>query len=157
MSKNHLEVKRDERAITMSRILNAPRERVWEAYTNPELIPQWWGPRTHTTTVDQMDVRVGGVWRYISRDTDGNEYAFNGVYKKVEAPERLISTFEFEPMAGHISTDALILEELPDGTTKIDTRTTFDSLDDLDGMLQSGMEEGAIESWDRLEELVTTS
>src|SRR5688572_22357381 len=113
MSKNHLEVKRDERAITMSRILNAPRERVWEAYTNPELIPQWWGPRTHTTTVDQMDVRVGGVWRYISRDTDGNEYAFNGVYKKVEAPERLISTFEFEPMAGHISTDALILEELP--------------------------------------------
>jgi len=155
MSKNNLEVKREELTITMSRIFDAPRERLWEAYTNPELVPTWWGPRTHTTTIDKMDVRVGGVWRYISKDADGNEYAFNGVYKEVEAPKRLVSTFEFEPMAGHISTDALTLEELPDGTTQIATRTIFDSLNDLDGMLQSGMEDGAVESWDRLEAFVT--
>ena len=63
MGKNNVEVKRDELAITMSRVFDAPREGVWEAYTNPELVPKWGGPRKYTTTVEQMDVRVGGVWR----------------------------------------------------------------------------------------------
>ena len=154
MSKNNLLVDREGRIITMSRVFDAPRELVWKVCTDPDLVPSWWGPRYLSTVVDKMEMRAGGVWRYIQKDADGNEYAFNGVYKEVNPPERLAYTFEFEPMAGHISTDTLIFEELPDGMTKITATTAFDTLEDLEGMLQSGMEGGAVESWDRLEELL---
>ena len=154
MSKNNLVVDRAALAYTMSRIFDAPRELVWEVCTDPELVPKWWGPRYLTTVVDKMDLKVGGVWRYIQKDVEGNEYAFNGVFKEVAAPERLTYTFEYEPVAGHISTETITFEALPDGKTRITTRTTFDTLEDLEGMLQSGMEGGAVETWDRLEELL---
>lgn len=154
MSKNNLVVERENLAFTMSRIFDAPREMVWKAFTDPKLVPQWWGLRTSTTIVDKLDLREGGVWRFVQMDPDGNEHAFNGVFKEVSAPERLAYTFEYEPLAGRISTDTIILEELPDGKTKITSRTTFDALEDLEGMLQSGMEDGAVESWDRLEEFL---
>jgi len=154
MSKNNLVVDRAAHAYTMSRVFDAPRELVWKVCTDPELLPKWWGPRYLTTAVDKMDLKVGGVWRYIQKDAEGNEYAFNGVYKEVVPPERLTYTFEFEPMAGHISTETITFEELPDGKTKITSRTTFNTLEDLEGMLQSGMEGGAVETWDRLEELL---
>ena len=154
MSKNNLVVDRAGLAYTMSRVFDAPRELVWKACTDPELLPKWWGPRYLTTVVDKMDLKVGGVWRDIQKDAEGNEYAFNGVFKEVAAPERLTYTFEFEPMAGHISTETTTFEELPDGKTRITARTTFDTLEDLEGMLQSGMEGGAVETWDRLEELL---
>ena len=156
MNKNNLVVDRSKRAFSMSRLFNAPRERVWKLYTDPVFVPDWWGPRYLTTVVEKMEVKVGGVWRYIQKDAQGNEYAFNGVYKEVAAPERLVYTFEFEPMPGHISTDTITFEELPGGRTKIIATTTFDTLEDLEGMLQSGMEGGAVESWDRLEELLET-
>jgi uncharacterized protein YndB with AHSA1/START domain len=157
MSENNLVVNRDELAFTMTRVFNAPRDLVWKAYTDPDLVSKWWGLRDSTTIVDKMEVKVGGVWRYIQKEADGSEYAFNGIYKEVKAPERLTYTFEFEPMAGHITTDTLTFEELPGGKTKITARTTFDTLEDLEGMLQSGMEDGATESWDQLEELLEKS
>jgi uncharacterized protein YndB with AHSA1/START domain len=154
MDKNNLVVNRPARSFSMSRVFNAPRELVWRVYNDPQRLPEWWGPSYLTTIVEKMELKAGGVWRYIQRDPKGNEYAFNGIYKEVVPPERLVYTFEFEPMAGHISTDTLIFEELPDGKTKITATTTFDSLEDLEGMLQSGMEGGAVETWDRLEELL---
>ena len=154
MSKNNLVVERDQLAFTMSRVFDAPREIVWKACTDPELIPRWWGPRYLTTIVDKLNLRVGGVWRFIHKDAEGNEYTFNGVYKEIKAPERLVYTFEYEPMAGHISTDTITFEELPHGKTRLTARTTFDTLEDLEGMLQSGMEGGAVETWDRLQELL---
>jgi len=154
MSKNNLVVDHEERAFTMSRVFDAPRELVWKVCTDPELLPKWWGPKGKATIVDKMEVKVGGVWRYIQKDAEGNEYGFNGVFKEVRAPERLAYTFEFEPMAGHVSTETITFEELPDGKTRITSRTTFDTLEDLEGMLQSGMEGGAVETWDRLEELL---
>ena len=154
MSKNNLVVDREERVITMSRIFDAPRELVWKVCTDPELVPQWWGPRNVTTIVDRMEVKVGGVWRYIHKDAEGNEYAFNGIYKEVEPPERLTYTFEFEPMAGHVALETILFEVLPDSQTKITARTTYDTIEDLEGTLQAGMEGGAVETWDRLEELL---
>jgi uncharacterized protein YndB with AHSA1/START domain len=154
MSKNNLVVDRASRAFTMSRVFEAPRELVWKIYTDPKLLPEWWGPRYLTTAVDKMEVKVGGVWRYVQKDAKGNEFAFNGVYKEVTPPERLTYTFEFEPQAGHISTETITFEELPDSKTRVTARTTFDTLEDLEGMLQSGMESGAVESWDRMEELL---
>jgi uncharacterized protein YndB with AHSA1/START domain len=153
MSENNLVVDRETLSFTMSRIFDAPREAIWRVSTDPELIPQWWGPSYLTTVVDKMDFRVGGEWRYIQTDKQGNEHAFNGVYKEIVAPERVSYTFEYEPMAGHISVDTLTLEELSDGRTKMTSRTTMDNLEDLEGMLQSGMEGGAVETWDRLEAL----
>ena len=154
MSKNNLVVEREQLAFTMTRDFDAPRPRVWKVCTDPQRVPKWWGPRYLTTVVDRMELRVGGVWRYLQTDAAGNEYAFNGVYKEIAPPERLVYTFEFEPMAGHISTETITFTELPDGKTRLTTRTVFESLGDLEGMLQSGMEGGAVETWDRLEELL---
>lgn len=154
MSKNNLVVEREKKSFTMSRIFNAPREVVWNAVTSPELIPQWWGHRDAETIVDKMDVRVGGQWRFIERSKDGNEHPFNGVFKVIDPPNTFAYSFEYEPYAGHVSVDTIHFEELEDGRTRIVSVTTFDSVEDLDGMIQAGMESGATETWDRLEELV---
>ena len=144
-----------DREIVMTRVFDAPRELVWKAYTDPAAIPQWWGPRRHATTVDKMDVRPGGAWRYVSRDADGNEYAFRGEYREVVPPERIVATFEFEPMPGHVSVETLTLVE-HDGKTTLTNTSVFDSVEDRDGMLQSGMEEGVRETYDRLAEYLET-
>jgi uncharacterized protein YndB with AHSA1/START domain len=139
----------------MEHVFNAPRQLVFKAYTDPDLIPKWWGPRYLTTTVDKMDVKVGGRWRYVQRDADGNEYAFNGEYREIVPPDRLSYTFEFEGMPGHIVLETVLFEER-DGKTKVTVTSLFRSKEDRDGMLQSGMEEGARDSQERLAELLET-
>jgi len=143
-----------DREIVMSRVFDAPRELVFKAYTDPNLIPQWWGLRSSTTIVDKMDVRPGGVWRFIQRDANGNEYGFNGEYQEIVPPERLVNTFEWEGMPGHIIVDSATFEALPDGKTRLTVTSLFASVEDRDGMLASGMEGGANETWDRLAELL---
>ena len=142
-----------DREIVMERVFNAPRELVFKAYTDPNLIPRWWGPRKYTTTVDKMDVRVGGAWRFVQRDAAGNEFAFNGEYREIAPPDRLSYTFEFEGMPGHVLLETVTFEER-DGKTKVTVTSLFQSVEDRDGMLQSGMEAGANESQDRLAELL---
>ena len=143
-----------DREIVMERVFDAPRELVFKAYTDPKLIPQWWGQRNTTTTVDKMEVKPGGLWRFVQRDADGNEYAFNGEYREIVPPKRLVNTFEFEGMPGHIVVDTATFEELPGGKTKLTVTSLFASVEDRDGMLNSGMEGEAIETWDRLAELL---
>ena len=142
--------------ILVAREFDAPRDLVFKACTDPALIPQWWGPRNLTTEVDTMDVRLGGQWRFIHRDTDGNEYAFHGVYHEILAPERVIDTFEFEglPETGHVTLETMRLEELPGGRTRLTVQSVFQSVADRDGMLQSGMEEGLDDTYDRLAEIL---
>ena len=144
-----------DREIVLTRVFDAPRDLVFRAYTDPKAIPQWWGPRNLTTRVDKMDVRPGGAWRFVQRDADGNEFAFNGVYREITPPERVVSTFEFEGMPGHIAVETMTLEE-HDGRPTLTTTSVFASVEDRDGMLQSGMESGAAETMDRLAELVET-
>jgi uncharacterized protein YndB with AHSA1/START domain len=146
-----------DREIVSERSFDAPRERVFAAFVDPELIPEWWGPRGGTTIVDQMDVRPGGAWRYIYRDDNGAEVAFRGVYREVTPPERLVQSFEYEPMPGHISIDVSTFEDLGDGRTKITTVSQFHTPEERDGMLGSGMEKGMGETYDRLEELLAKS
>jgi uncharacterized protein YndB with AHSA1/START domain len=147
--------RKGDREFVMTRIFDAPRDLVFEAYTDPEAIPQWWGPAEMTTVVDKMDVKPGGVWRYVQRKPDGKAYAFNGVYKEIVPPSKLVSTFEFEGMPGHIVVDTVIFEAIGN-QTKITVTSLFASKEDLEGMMQSGMEDGATESYDRFEELLTT-
>ena len=155
MSKLNLVAEPGKHEIRMSRDFDAPRELVFKAYTDPTLVPQWWGPKSVTTIVDKMEVRAGGIWRYVQRDADGNEYGFHGVYHSIVSPERVVSTFEFEGMPGHVLLDTLTLEE-HDGKTRVIDSSVFQSVADRDGMLQSGMEAGATESWDRFAELLKT-
>lgn len=141
--------------IVMTREFPARRELVYRAYTDATLIPRWWGLRSHTTTVDRMDVRPGGAWRFVCRDADGNVFAFRGVYKEVSPPEKLVYTFEFEPMAGHTMTETILFEAMG-GRTRVTTTSAFTSKADRDGMIASGMESGAKESCERLEQLLAT-
>jgi uncharacterized protein YndB with AHSA1/START domain len=154
MGKDNLVIEREQLAFSMSRTFDAPLELVWRVTTDPQLISKWWGFRTSQTIVDRMEFRVGGAWRYIEIDADGNEHAFQGVYREIQPPERLVYTFEYEPFPDHVSTDTITLQELPEGKTLMTSRTTFDTLEDLEAMIQSGMEVGATETWDRLEELL---
>jgi uncharacterized protein YndB with AHSA1/START domain len=142
-----------DREIVMIRTFDAPRALVWKAYTDPALIPNWFGPARLTTTVDRMDVRPGGAWRFIQRDADGNEFAFRGTYREIVPPERLVGTFEFEGMPGHVLVETVTLEER-DRKTLLTSVLRFDTPEDRDGMLHSGMESGAAESMDRLEAIV---
>ena len=143
-----------DREIAMTRVFDAPPELVFAAYTDPALIAQWWGPRKYTMTVDQMDVRPGGAWRYIHRGPEGEEYAFRGEYREIASPRRLVSTFEFEGMPGHIAVDTAVFEPVDGNRTRLTVTSRFASVEDRDGMFSSGMESGATESWDRLAELL---
>lgn len=142
--------------IVITREFDAPRELVFKVVTDPELLPQWWGPRYLSTIVDKMDVRPGGQWRFLNRDAQGNEYAFHGVYHEVLAPERIIDTFEFEglPEMGHVTLETLRLVELPGGRTRLITQSVFQSAIDRDAALQSGMESGINDSYDRLSDIL---
>jgi uncharacterized protein YndB with AHSA1/START domain len=142
--------------IVITRIFDAPREKVFKASIDPKLIPRWWGPKRFTTKVDKMDVRPGGVWRFVHRDAEGNEYAFHGVYHEILPNERVVDTFEFEGMPGHVSLETMTLEE-QDGRTLLTTRSVFQSVEDRDGMVGSDMEEGVAETMDRLAALVENS
>jgi uncharacterized protein YndB with AHSA1/START domain len=141
-----------DREIVLMRVLDAPRERVFRAYTDPKAIPEWWGPRGFRTTVDTMDVRPGGAWRFVQVASDGTEHAFHGVYREIRPPERLVDTFEYEGMAGHVLVETVTFDEVRGGKTKVTVTSRFDSEADRDGMLESGMEWGARQTMERLEE-----
>jgi uncharacterized protein YndB with AHSA1/START domain len=153
MTKLNLIAEPGKQEIVMTRVFDAPQELVFKAHTDPKLIPQWWGPRRFTTTVERMDAKMGGIWRFVQQDANGNEYAFHGVYHEVASPERLVQTFEFEGMPGHVLLETATFEEF-EGKTKLTSRSVFQSVEDRDGMLQTDMEEGAAESWNRLAELL---
>ncbi len=138
-----------EREILITRWFAAPPSLLWRAHTDAALIPQWWGPAIYTTVVDAMELRVGGKWRYVQTAADGGEHAFRGEYKEILPEERLVYTFEYEPMAGHIILETATFKAM-DGGTLLTMHALFDNQEDRDGMIASGMEEGQSEGWDRL-------
>jgi uncharacterized protein YndB with AHSA1/START domain len=140
----------------VTREFDAPREIVFKAFTDPKLYVQWIGPRGLTTTIETFEPRNGGSWRFIQKDANGNEFAFHGVNHEVLSPERITGTFEFEglPEKGHVLLETSRFEELPNNRTKLVSQSVFQSVADRDGMLQSGMEEGVNDSYDRLDELL---
>lgn len=139
-----------DREITGSRVLDAPVDLVYWAYTDPEAIPQWWGPSRYTTTVEKLDVRPGGNWRFVQRAADGGVHAFSGVFREVVPQKRLVYTFNYEPMPGHESVETVTFEPVEENKTLVTDTMIFANKEDRDGMLRSGMEEGAAESVERL-------
>jgi uncharacterized protein YndB with AHSA1/START domain len=142
-----------DREIVLTREFDAPRDLVFKAMTDPRHIPNWWGPRKYTTIVDKLEVRPGGKWRFINRGPEG-ETAFRGEYREIVPNERIVWTFEWEGLPGHISVDTAVLEDLGNGRTRLTATSVFASTEDRDGMLQSGMETGARESYERLDEVL---
>ena len=138
--------------LIFERTFDAPREKVWEAFTNPDLVPRWWGKHGTTTIVEEMDVRPGGKWRYISRASDREEVAFYGEYLEVDPPRAFKWTFMFDvegvgPQGGP---ESHRFEDLG-GKTRVISVGHMGSPEMLEGALASGMATGAIETWDRLE------
>ncbi len=138
------------------REFEATRDLVFRAFSEPELITQWMGPKDLQTKIEKLDNRTHGSWRFVHTRRDGFEFAFNGVIHEVCPPERVIRTFEFEglPEKGHVSLEFLTLEELPGGRTKVTIQAIFRSLQDRDGMIMSGMERGVVEGHERLDNVL---
>ncbi len=159
MTDNHkteLTAEPGKQEIIASRIFNAPREFVFKVYNDPEHIPEWWGPAVLKTVVEKMEVKSGGSWRIMQSDPKGRVHAFHGVYHEVTVPERIINTFEYEglPEKGHVVLETKYFEELPGNKTKIIMSAVFQSAEDREGMIKSGMEGGLIESMERLAQLI---
>jgi uncharacterized protein YndB with AHSA1/START domain len=140
-----------DREIVMTREFNAPRELVFKAHSSCEDLSRWWGPRKYEFASCDIDFRPGGKWRIVHRGPDGEEYAFRGEYREIVPPERIVWTFEFEGFPGNVSVETLSLEE-QDGKTMFRATSVYDTVEQRDAMLKSGMEEGASESMDRLDE-----
>jgi uncharacterized protein YndB with AHSA1/START domain len=139
--------------IIITRDFDAPRDLVFRAYIDPELLVHWLGPRDLTMTVDRYDARDGGTWRYVQKDADGSEYGFHGVFHGTPSPGAIVRTFEFEGVPGHVMLETTTLEQR-DGRTLMRSVSSFQSVEDRDGMIASGMERGVRDSGDRLDELL---
>lgn len=141
--------------LTFERTFDAPREQVWKAFTDPKLIPRWWGPHGTTTTVAEMDVRPGGKWRYISRGPNRDDVEFYGEYRKIDPPKGFEWTFMFDvdglgPQGG---AETFTFEDLG-GKTKVTSVGHMGSVEAIEGAVSTGMVGGAIETWDRLAALL---
>jgi uncharacterized protein YndB with AHSA1/START domain len=153
MAKLDLTVVPGKYDLTIRRTFDAPRDLVFKTWMNPDNIPNFWGPAYLKTTVEVMEVRQGGRWRFLQREPNGAEYGFHGVYHDIVPSERVVQTFEFEGMPGHVSLETMTLEEV-DGKTNVTLHSVFQSIEDRDGMVDAGMEGGATEMLDRFAELV---
>jgi uncharacterized protein YndB with AHSA1/START domain len=138
------------------REFDAPRELVFKAYTDPKIIEQWLGPRRLKTKMEKFEGRSHGSYRFLNIDENGNTYAFNGVIHEIAVNERIIQTFEFEglPERGHVALETARFEALPGDRTRVTGQSVFQSVADRDGMIQSGMEKGVIQSHERLDEIL---
>ena len=133
-----------EREIRIERVFDAPRERVWKALTDPNAVVQWWG-RGNKLVVERMEVERGGHWRFVEHSPQG-VHGFEGRYREVTPPSRIVQTFEWDGMPGHVAVETATLEDMGDGRTRFTAVTLFHTTEERDGMLHSGMAEGLNES-----------
>jgi uncharacterized protein YndB with AHSA1/START domain len=138
--------------IVFKRVFDAPRDIVFRALTDPALVPQYWGPAKYAVTVDEMEARAGGRWRYVTRADDGGEHSFHGVYHEV-TPERIVQTNEYEGAPGHVALETALLEER-DGKTYYTGISLAESIEARDMVVASGMEGGARELYNRLDDVI---
>lgn len=141
------------REILITRTFDAPAAAIFEAWTTPDHVRQWWGSEESPLVVCDIDLRVGGSWRYVVRNADGTEFGWHGTYREIDRPGRLVSTEVFEgfPDAEAVNT-ATLTEQ--DGTTTLTVTVLHSSKENRDGHLNSGMEAGMQVVMDRLEDLV---
>ena len=142
-----------DREIRIERVFDAPRERVWRAFTEPGLVAQWWG-RGNRLDIERLEVERGGHWRFVEHAPDGSAHGFEGRFREVSPPERLVRTFEWDGMPGYVAVETAAFEDLGDGRTKLVTTSLFHTPEERDGMLESGMEGGLNQSYEALDRLL---
>jgi uncharacterized protein YndB with AHSA1/START domain len=144
-----------DRTIRVEREFDAPRDRVWRAFTDPALLAQWWG-RGNNLVIERMEVERGGHWRYVEHTPDGESHGFEGRYREVTPQERIARTFEWDGMPGYTILETAEFQVLGDGRTRVVSTSLFFATDERDGMLHSGMEGGMAESFAALDRLLAT-
>lgn len=139
-----------DREIVIRRTFDAPRGLVFRAITDPEHVPAWYGPRGWTLPVCRIDFRPGGSWRYILRSPEGAEMGMSGVYREISPPDGLVTTESFDDFPGESVNTVALAEH--DGRTTMTVTVLYPSKEVRDAVLQSGMQAGASETYDRLAE-----
>jgi uncharacterized protein YndB with AHSA1/START domain len=153
MSKTEITAEPGTPMIVITREFDAPSDLVFRAHIEPELLAQWLGPRDLAMTIDRWEARDGGTWRYVHTDAHGNAYGFHGVFHGDPSPQAIVQTFEFEGAPGHVALQTAAFTGRG-GTTLARTVSAFQSVEDRDAMVASGMERGTRDSGDRLDELL---
>jgi uncharacterized protein YndB with AHSA1/START domain len=139
--------------IVMARVFDAPRDVVFAAVTDPDLVSRWWGPRSLVTRVERMEVTPGGQWRVVQTTPQGEEYAFRGVYHDVVAPERIVRTWAFEDWPEDVALETVTLADAG-GRTKYVAKSVHPSVEARDAIVRAGGPRGGQESMDRLGEVL---
>jgi uncharacterized protein YndB with AHSA1/START domain len=152
ISRNATLTKPSDRELAIERIFDAPRDRVWRAMTDPKLLAQWWG-RGNKLVVEKFELERGGHWRFVEH-SDHGVHGFEGRYREVTPPERMVMTFEWDGMPGHVIIQTIALVDLGDGRTKLIGHSAFFTPEERDGMLQSGMETGMNASYAALDRVL---
>ena len=138
----------------VARDFDASREMLFRAHIDPKLFARWFGCREMTTVIDYFEASNGGRFRYLQSLPGHGEFASRGVFHEVAASERIVRTLEFEGRPGHVLLETVRFEALPGNRTRVITQSVFQSVEDRDGMLQAGVEKGAGEAFERLEEVL---
>ena len=142
--------------LVITREFDAPREKVFAAHTDPDLVVQWLGPRRLTMQIDEYEARTGGAYRYSHTGDDDVEYKFYGAFHEVRPFERIVQTFTYEGVPDGVSLDTVTFEDLGNGRTRLTGVSVVDSIEARDAMVASGMEVGIVEGYERLDELLAT-
>src|SRR5919109_507794 len=144
-----------DQEIVLTRVFNASRQLVWDAFTKPDLLKRWFGPRGWSLVVCEVDLRVGGGFRFVLRGPDGREMRMRGVYREIVPPERSVHMESFDDYPGESQVTAVLVEQ--GGKTTLTATVLYPSREVRDAILKSGMEHGAAESYDKLAELLTST
>jgi uncharacterized protein YndB with AHSA1/START domain len=139
--------------VHITREFDAPPSAVFRAHTDPELLVQWLGPRATTMRIDSFDCRTGGSYRYL-HESGGQEFGFHGCFHEVRPNELIVQTFTFEGFPDSVALEKLVLEDLGNGRTRLVATSLVDSFEDRDAFVASGMEHGAREGYEKLDELL---
>ena len=140
--------------IDITREFDAPVAAVFRAHQDPELVKQWLGPRGYVMEIEEFDFRTGGRYVYVHTDPEGQEYRFNGVFHVVKENRSVIQTFEYEGAGGAVSIESMTFVDLGDNRTRLEGHSTYPSLEGRDAMVESGMETGVSEGYERLDEIL---
>jgi uncharacterized protein YndB with AHSA1/START domain len=149
----HFDVPDGRGDLTITRRFASDARRVFAAHVDPELVVRWWGPRHLTTTVECLEARPGGRWRYVQTAPDGSVHAFHGYFHLVEDATRLVTTFEYEGTPGQVFLNDLRLSEA-EGVTLLVQTSAYTRGADRDAMVAAGMRDGVLDSHERLDELL---
>ena len=139
--------------VRITREFDAPPDKVFRAFIDPDLVVQWLGPRQHQMVLDHYECRTGGSYRYL-HTSDGNEFGFHGSFHEVRPNEVIVQTFTFEGMPDGVALEKMWFEDLGNGRTRLVSTSLVDSLADRDAFVASGMEYGVRESYERLDEVL---